>query len=85
MQRRDFLRGSVTAGAAFALHHSRLWAQSSDAHVEILVNEPVGTISPNIYGHFTEHIGESFTTVLGKGQTPKFRINMVSEPLFLID
>lgn len=57
MQRRDFLRGSVTAAAAFALHHSRLWAQSSDAHVEILVNEPVGTISPNIYGHFTEHIG----------------------------
>ena len=57
MQRRDFLRGSVMAGTAFAFSHRRLWAQSSDAHVEILVNEPVGVISPNIYGHFTEHIG----------------------------
>jgi len=45
------------AGTAFAFSHRRLWAQSSDAHVEILVNEPVGVISPNIYGHFTEHIG----------------------------
>jgi alpha-N-arabinofuranosidase len=25
--------------------------------VEVLVNEQIGTISPNIYGHFTEHIG----------------------------
>jgi len=57
MQRRDFLRGSVMAGTALAFSHRRLWAQSSDAHIEILVNEPVGVISPNIYGHFTEHIG----------------------------
>ncbi|MGB9435736.1 MAG: alpha-L-arabinofuranosidase C-terminal domain-containing protein, partial [Candidatus Acidiferrum sp.] len=25
--------------------------------IEVLLNEPLGTISPNVYGHFTEHIG----------------------------
>lgn len=25
--------------------------------VEIIANETIGTINPNIYGHFTEHIG----------------------------
>ena len=24
---------------------------------EIIANETIGTINPNIYGHFTEHIG----------------------------
>jgi len=58
MERRNFIRGSMmAAGAAFAFSHSRLWALSSDAHIEILVNEPVGGISPNLYGHFTKHIG----------------------------
>jgi alpha-N-arabinofuranosidase len=28
-----------------------------DAHIEILLGEPIGEISPNIYGQFTEHIG----------------------------
>ncbi len=27
------------------------------ARIDILPDEPIGTISPNIYGHFTEHIG----------------------------
>jgi len=29
------------AGTAFAFSHRRLWAQSSDAHIEILVNDAV--------------------------------------------
>jgi len=29
----------------------------SDARIEILLNEELGTISPNIYGHFTENLG----------------------------
>lgn len=29
----------------------------ADAHVEILVDEPIATIAPEIYGHFAEHLG----------------------------
>ena len=33
-------------------------SRTADARIEILANEPpIGTISPTIYGHFTEHIG----------------------------
>ena len=59
--RRQFLRSSLAgAGAVFAAQMSlpRSWAQSSasDARIEVLANEPLGTISPNIYGHFTENL-----------------------------
>ena len=32
-------------------------AQSDDARIEILLDEPIGTIAPEIYGHFVEHLG----------------------------
>ena len=32
-------------------------AQSPESHVDVLLNEPVGTIAPEIYGHFVEHLG----------------------------
>jgi alpha-N-arabinofuranosidase len=32
-------------------------ARIPDAHVEVLLDEPIGTIAPEIYGHFTEHLG----------------------------
>jgi alpha-L-arabinofuranosidase len=57
MKRRQFLKNSAIAGAAAAFCRPRAWAKSSDAHIEILVDEPIGKISPNIYGQFTEHIG----------------------------
>ena len=57
MQRRQFLKNSALAGTAFALTGNGLWAKSSDARIEILADEPIGEISPNIYGQFTEHIG----------------------------
>src|ERR687886_18736 len=56
--RREFLAGSLLGSTA--LLTSGLYAQVSrqaDARVEILLDEPVGTISPDIYGHFTEHLG----------------------------
>ena len=61
MRRRQFLRaGLAGAGAALAskLPFPRAWAQSNstDARIEVLVDEPLGTISPNIYGHFTENL-----------------------------
>jgi alpha-N-arabinofuranosidase len=33
------------------------FGQSADSSVEVFLDEPIGTISRNIYGHFTEHIG----------------------------
>ena len=50
--RRDFLRAAAAAGAL-----ARASAQSSEAHIDILLDEPVGTIAPEIYGHFVEHLG----------------------------
>lgn len=31
-------------------------ASASEAAIEVLLDEPLGTISPNIYGHFTENL-----------------------------
>ena len=59
--RRQFLRTSLAgAGAVFLAKTSPPLAcgQSSatDSRIEVLANEPLGTISPNIYGHFTENL-----------------------------
>jgi alpha-N-arabinofuranosidase len=56
--RRDFLRTSAAAaGVALVRLPSRAQSRTVDAHIEVLLDEPLGTISPNIYGHFTEDLG----------------------------
>jgi alpha-N-arabinofuranosidase len=45
------------AGTMLAFSRRTTWAESSDARIEIFPDEPLGTISPNLYGQFTEHIG----------------------------
>ena len=59
MQRRNFLKTGALAGSAFFLSRTLASAQtvSSDATIEIMVDEPLGTISPLIYSHFTEELG----------------------------
>src|ERR1700677_3353751 len=59
MQRRSFLKTGALAGSAFFLSRTLASAQtvSSDATIEIMVDEPLGTISPLIYSHFTEELG----------------------------
>jgi alpha-N-arabinofuranosidase len=65
LRRRDFLRTALAGSTAllagdrstvsgFRPQHS---ARSADSRIEILLNEPVGKISPDIYGHFVEHLG----------------------------
>src|SRR5580698_191267 len=61
IKRRQFLRtGVVGAGAVLASKFSLplAWAQaaSADSRIEVLTNEPLGTISPDIYGHFAENL-----------------------------
>ena len=53
--RREFVGGALAAGA-LALVAPR-GAQGAEAKIEVLLGEPVGTISPNIYSHFIEHLG----------------------------
>jgi alpha-L-arabinofuranosidase len=48
--RRNFLLSSLALLAPRA-------SQAAVTRIDILPDEPIGTISPNIYGHFTEHIG----------------------------
>src|ERR1700691_4620882 len=60
LRRRDFIRNGL-AGATTVLvnKYSGLAARAADAtdsRIEILPQEVLGTISPNIYGHFTENL-----------------------------
>jgi alpha-L-arabinofuranosidase len=59
MKRRDFLRISAAAATGLAMvskYSGMAFAQAREAHIEVLLDEPLGTISPNIYGHFTENL-----------------------------
>jgi alpha-N-arabinofuranosidase len=53
--RREFLSSALAGGAAMLL--APRGAQGADARVEVLIDEPIGVISPDIYGHFIEHLG----------------------------
>jgi alpha-L-arabinofuranosidase len=58
--RRQFLKTAATAGAGLVASGSlvsRLGGQTPDSRVEVLLNEPIGTIAPEIYGHFAENLG----------------------------
>jgi alpha-L-arabinofuranosidase len=58
--RRKFLRDSSVLGMGGLLisrYPLAASATSSDSRIEILLDEPLGVISPNIYGHFTENLG----------------------------
>jgi len=50
MERRTFLLSSLAALAPRS-------SSAATARIEIVPEETIGTISPNIYGHFTEHLG----------------------------
>lgn len=60
MRRREFLHRTAGGGAFLA---SKVcspfgWAESAgpESRIEVLLNEPLGTISPNLYGHFAENL-----------------------------
>ena len=57
MKRRQFLKSSAVAGTVLVFSSAHVWARDADARIEVLLDEPLGEISPNIYGQFTEHIG----------------------------
>jgi alpha-L-arabinofuranosidase len=58
--RRQFLRsGLMLGGAVFISRYAPYTAAAArtQARIEVLLEEPLGQISPDIYGHFTEHLG----------------------------
>ena len=58
--RRAALKTSALAASALALRGSHLFSQAAtavDARIDIVPGETIGTISPEIYGHFIEHLG----------------------------
>ncbi len=68
MKRRAFLvaaasgSGALLVGGKPAFIGQRLLSlmptqQSAESRIEILTAEPIGTIAPELYGHFAEHLG----------------------------
>jgi alpha-N-arabinofuranosidase len=61
MSRRRFLGHASFAVAGLCAHRRGLAAPTSsrshNAEIDVFLNEPIGTIAPELYGHFTEHIG----------------------------
>ena len=53
--RRTFVGGVLATGAASLLRTRSV--KAAESRIEILVNEPIGKISPEIYSHFIEHLG----------------------------
>src|SRR5260370_38383644 len=50
MRRREFRGGDSGLLAARS-------ARAAEGHIEVFIEEPIATISPDLHGHFTEHIG----------------------------
>jgi alpha-N-arabinofuranosidase len=57
MQRRDFLKSTALTGAALLFSRKYASAAATEAHVEVLLDEPIATAAPEIFGHFIEHLG----------------------------
>jgi alpha-L-arabinofuranosidase len=57
LERREFLKTSLLAGAVAAIAPRAAFSQSAESKVEILINEPIGKINKDLYGHFVEHLG----------------------------
>ena len=57
VERREFLKGSVVLGSAALISPRAMFSQAAESRIEILIDEPIGTINPNLYSHFVEHLG----------------------------
>jgi len=55
--RRTFLKSLAACGVAVAGRKTVAASTQAAAHIEVLPEEPIGAILPEIYGHFIEHLG----------------------------
>jgi alpha-N-arabinofuranosidase len=60
LRRREFIRNTIAGTGALLFTRYSPFAgateASGDSRIEVLLGEPMGTISPNIYGHFAENL-----------------------------
>ena len=68
MKRREFLAKSAALAAVVLAPRT---ARASDSHIEILVGEPIGTIQPELHGHFIEHVGGTIYDGIWVGEDSK--------------
>src|SRR5207245_2804206 len=59
LTRRVFVASTAAAAAEWLLRSHALpaRAQGAPATIDVLLAEPIGTIAPQLYGHFAEHLG----------------------------
>jgi alpha-N-arabinofuranosidase len=67
VKRRRFLQGALTAAGATctpvlfrgdrAARAATAGSRTADGRIDVLLNEPIGRVAPEIYGHFVEHLG----------------------------
>ena len=84
MKRRKFVGSALTGGLALIASKSFATRQSkmADARIEILLNEPIGKINPEIYGHFAEHLGGVIYDGIWVGENSKIpNINGIRKAL----
>ncbi len=61
IKRRTFIRNGALGASALVLPARMSWqsvtaSRAADSRIDVLFEEPLGTISPNIYGHFVENL-----------------------------
>jgi len=71
--RRKFVRNAALGLSATLLSRFAAVGASFDARIDILLDELLGTISPNIYGHFTENLGGVIYDGIWVGENSKVR------------
>ena len=74
MRRREFLQNALLSAGATVLSGLPTFAAAApESRIDILLAESVGTISPNIYGHFAENLGGVIYDGIWVGEQSKIR------------
>ena len=83
LRRREFLQNAAAAAGALVFKASRpALGQNAEARIEVFLDEPLGTISPNIYGHFVENLSGVIYDGIWVGENSKVpQINGIRKEL----
>src|SRR4029078_10238238 len=57
IDRRKFVKDSLLFTSAALLAPRAAMPQTAESRIDILINETIGSIDPNLYSHFVEHLG----------------------------
>jgi alpha-L-arabinofuranosidase len=76
LDRREFLNRAALGASALVLSPKTDWTNSgtsreADSHIDVLLDEPLGAISPNLYGHFAENLGGVVYDGIWVGETSR--------------